>query len=207
MGSSAGLKQDLDSYLSRNSTSNKTGGISLPTASLGKWFRKADQEEEEESFLGTSKVTSCFPTLTRFQRLVGFCACLSMSSICFVLACLYMPVLVFKARKFAMLFTLGSLFFLSSFGFLWGPWTHLKHLFTREKLPFSLCYGTTLLGTLYCSMWLHSTPLTVLLAVFQVIALLWFLVSYIPGGQSGLSFFTRLCTSAVSSSMSSALPI
>ncbi|KAI5712619.1 protein transport protein SFT2-like isoform X1 [Diaphorina citri] len=206
MGSSGGLKQDLDNYLSRSSTSGKSSGISLPTAALGKWFRK-NEDEEAESFLGTSKVSSFFPTLTRFQRLIGFCICLSMSSICFVLAALYLPVLVFKARKFAMLFTLASLFFLSSFGFLWGPWIHLKHLFSREKLPFSLCYGSTLIGTLYCAMWLHSTPLTVLLAVMQVIALLWFLVSYIPGGQTGLSFFTRICTSAVSSSMSSSLPI
>lgn len=206
MGSSGGLKQDLDNYLSRSSTSGKGSGISLPTTSLGKWFRKTE-EEEEESFLGTSKVVSCFPTLTRFQRLIGFCACLSMSSICFVLAAFYMPVLVFKARKFAMLFTLGSVFFLSSFGFLWGPWTHMKHLFTKEKLPFTLCYGSTLIGTLYCAMFLHSTPLTVLLAVFQIIALIWFLVSYIPGGNTGLSFITRLCASTVSSSVSSALPI
>ena len=45
MGSSGGLKQDLDSYLSRNSTS---GGISLPKTSLGKWFRKTEQEDEDK---------------------------------------------------------------------------------------------------------------------------------------------------------------
>lgn len=205
MNSSA-LKQDLDDYLSRNSSGSKGPSISLPIPTLGKWFKRTENEDEE-SFLGTRRKTSCFPTLTRIQRLIGFCACLSFSSVCFVLAALYTPVLLFKARKFALLFTLGSLFFLSSFSFLWGPWNHFKHLFTKEKLPFSLSYVITLTGTLYCSMWLHSTLLTVLLAVLQLIALLWFLVSYIPGGHSGLSFFTRLCTSAVSSSMSSALPI
>lgn len=66
MGSSGGLKQDLDNYLSRSSTSGKSSGISLPTATLGKWFRK-NEDEEVESFLGTSKVSSFFPTLVRLH--------------------------------------------------------------------------------------------------------------------------------------------
>lgn len=35
----------------------------------------------------------------------------------------------------------------------------------------------------------------------QVIALLWFLMSYIPGGHSGMLFFTKLFTSSVSKTL------
>nr|CAD7589777.1 unnamed protein product [Timema genevievae] len=88
------------------------------------------------------------------------------------------------------------------FSFLWGPINHLKHLFSRERLPFTAAYFGSLVATLYFALSVQSTPLTVLFAVAQVMALLWFLISYIPGGQTGLAFFTRLCSSAVTSTVS-----
>nr|CAD7456632.1 unnamed protein product [Timema tahoe] len=93
------------------------------------------------------------------------------------------------------------------FSFLWGPINHLKHLFSRERLPFTAAYFGSLVATLYFALSVQSTPLTVLFAVAQVMALLWFLISYIPGGQTGLAFFTRLCSSAVTSTVSKTLPI
>jgi hypothetical protein len=41
--------------------------------------------------------------------------CLAMGVFCMSLATLYIPVIVFKARKFAVLFSFGSLFFLSRY--------------------------------------------------------------------------------------------
>lgn len=84
---------------------------------------------------------------------------------------------------------------------------HLKHLFSRERLCFTASYLGTLIATIYCALIIVSTPLTVLAAVGQVIALLWFLISYIPGGQTGLKFFSRIFSSAVSSSVSKTLPV
>nr|CAD7442463.1 unnamed protein product [Timema bartmani] len=139
---------------------------------------------------------------TRVQRILGFCCFVFVGILCFTLAALYIPVLLFKARKFALLYTMGSLFTICSFSFLWGPINHLKHLFSRERLPFTAAYFGSLVATLYFALSVQSTPLTVLFAVAQVMALLWFLISYIPGGQTGLAFFTRLCSSAVTSTVS-----
>ncbi len=95
--------------------------------------------------------------------------CLVMGIFCMSLATLYIPVIVFKARKFAVLFSFGSVFFLSryehvyytiiyityyfSFSMLWGPTNHLKHLTNVERLPFSITYVATLVGTIYYSVW------------------------------------------------------
>lgn len=49
---------------------------------------------------------------TRLQRLTGFCVCFFMGILCFCLSAVYIPVLLLKARKFALLYTLGSVFFL-----------------------------------------------------------------------------------------------
>ncbi|CAG5097379.1 Similar to Sft2d3: Vesicle transport protein SFT2C (Mus musculus) [Cotesia congregata] len=65
------------------------------------------------------------------------------------------------------------------------------------KRCFTLSYFLTLAGTLYFALHLQSTPLTVLCAVLQIIALLSFLVSHIPGGTTGLMFFGRMFKSSV----------
>ncbi|CAF1355753.1 unnamed protein product [Didymodactylos carnosus] len=52
------------------------------------------------------------PTLSKKQRILGFMGFLLMGIFCMGLATLYIPVIVFKARKFALLFSFGSLFFL-----------------------------------------------------------------------------------------------
>ena len=37
----------------------------------------------------------------------------------------------------------------NSFSFLWGPWNHLKHLLSRDRLPFTAVYIVTVVLTLY----------------------------------------------------------
>lgn len=136
---------------------------------------------------------------------------------------MYIPVLLFKARKFALLFTLGSLFFVMryamvcslniskiifvfcSFFFLWGPIAYIKHMFSRERICLTLSYGSTLFATLYCALHLQNTPFTVLFAIGQIISLLWTVISNIPGGTTGLSFFSKMFSRSVSGG--SALPI
>jgi hypothetical protein len=118
--------------------------------------------------------------------------------------------IVFKARKFALLFSLGSVFVMGSFSFLWGPMNHFKHMLKKDRLPFTAVYLGTLLLTLYFAMGLQSTILTTIAASCQVIALLWFVISYIPGGQTGLKFFTKICSSVCRRTVSggsSSLPI
>ena len=128
-------------------------------------------------------------------------------TICFGLAVSFLPLLIVNPRKFSLLFTLGSVFTLSSFSFLWGPYSHLVHLVSKERLPFTLVYFTTLIATLYFAMGLQSAILTPIAAVLQVIALLWFVISYIPGGQTGLKWFTKLFTGFCKSAANRNLPV
>jgi hypothetical protein len=46
-----------------------------------------------------------------------------------------------------------SLFSHFSFSMLWGPTNHLKHLINVDRLPFSITYIVTLIGTIYYSVW------------------------------------------------------
>ncbi|CAG0918774.1 unnamed protein product [Notodromas monacha] len=149
----------------------------------------------------SSDSESCFPSLTRVQRFMGFFACLFIGMLFFVLASLYLPVLLLKARKFSVLFTFGSLFIMGSFSFLIGPWNHLTSLVKKETLPFSGAYVGTLIATLYSALSIQSTILTVIFAFAQVMALLWFIMHHIPGGETGMKFMTKLFSTAVVKSL------
>ncbi|ESO89961.1 hypothetical protein LOTGIDRAFT_192494 [Lottia gigantea] len=177
------------------------------------WFRKPPTEEDMMSnesanaWFQQAQNDPLLPSLGKQQRIIGFIVCLLMGTFCFSLAGLYLPMLAFKARKFAALYTLGSIFVISSFSFLWGPVHHVKHLFSGPRLPFTIAYFGTMFATLYFSLWVHKTLFTIIFAFAQIIALVWYFVSYIPGGQTGLKFFTKVFYAAASKTVNATLPV
>ncbi|KAK8735227.1 hypothetical protein OTU49_005569 [Cherax quadricarinatus] len=214
------LNRELKEYLSRGDGKSESKTPLLPTTisdikipKITSWFSRnggtaaTEDEETASASSWSSQSDPCLPTLGRKQRILGFLGCVVMGLICFSLAAMYFPLLVFKARKFALLFTLGSLFSVSSFSFLWGPVNHLKHLFSSDRLMFTSVYFVSLFATLYFALSLQSTLLTSIAAVIQVVALLCFVVSNIPGGQTGLKFFSSICSSMVKTTVSKALPV
>ncbi|CAG9122719.1 hypothetical protein JYU34_004015 [Plutella xylostella] len=198
----ANLKSDLDQYLLQNET-RRSYKISLPFSTPSFFSRSNEETPTSTSSAGTwyDEVQKEYFTLTRTQRFIGFAVCMFFGVLCFILSFLYIPLLLLQARKFALLFTLGSLFFIFSFSFLWGPWAHLKSLFSKDKALSTTLYGSTLLATLYCALHLQSTPLTIVCAVAQVIALMWMMMGSIPGGSSGMRFFGSMFKSSVSSTL------
>ena len=44
-------------------------------------------------------------------------------------------------------------------------------------------------------------------AIAQIFALLWYVLSNVPGGQKGLNFFTRICWKTASKTVGTALPV
>lgn len=160
----------------------------------GNWFVKGEKDP-------------ILPSLSRTQRITGFFLCLVMGIFCFAVAGFVAPFLLLKARKFVLLYTMGSLLTIGSFSLLWGPVNHVKHLCSFERLPFTAAYFGSMFATLYMAIIVKSTVLTAVCAVLQIIALIWYFVSYIPGGSTGMKFFTKLFSSAVSKTVSSTLPV
>lgn len=110
---------------------------------------------------------------------------------------LFLPVIVLVPQKFAICFTLGCGFIIASFFALKGPKNQLAHMSSKERLPFTLGFIGSMVGTLYVSMVLHSYILSVLFSVIQVLALAYYAISYFPGGSTGLKFLSSSLTSSV----------
>ncbi|KAI4340003.1 hypothetical protein MLD38_024884 [Melastoma candidum] len=110
---------------------------------------------------------------------------------------MFLPVMVLMPQKFAICFTLGSCFIIGSFFSLKGPKNQLVHMTSTERLPFTaICLGS-MVGTIYVSLVLHSYIFSVLFSIIQVLALVYYVISYFPGGSTGLKFLTSSMTSTI----------
>ncbi|KAF2463227.1 SFT2-domain-containing protein [Lindgomyces ingoldianus] len=160
------------------------GYVRLPTSeNPGAPLPAPSRREEEEGWFA----------LSRWDRLLVFgglnLAALAMFAVCFAL--MFTGIGMLKPRKFAILWSMGSLLFLASWGVLMGPITYMQHLISGARLPFTAAYFGSIALTLYFSLSLHSTILTFIASIAQLVALLWYLVSYFPMGSTGLRFAAR----------------
>ncbi|KDQ54532.1 hypothetical protein JAAARDRAFT_38208 [Jaapia argillacea MUCL 33604] len=154
---------------------NAIGGGYVP-------LRSNDRSNEEEAYFA----------LSRWERLLGFGACLLGAAVCFFVAFLTMPLMAIRPAKFALAFSLGSLLVMFGFSVLIGPINHIKHLLSKERLPFSAAYLSSLGLTLYFSLSLHSYLGSLICAIVQVIALVSYVLAYFPGGIQTLRFGSQI---------------
>ncbi|KAG8698695.1 protein transport protein sft2 [Ceratobasidium sp. 428] len=141
-------------------------------------LRSDDRSNEEEAYFA----------LSRWERLLGFGACLLGAAACFFVAFLTLPMLVLRPGKFALAFTLGSILVMFGFCVLIGPMNQIKHLMSKERLPFTAAYFGSLALTLYFSVGSPSYFGAIISAIIQVGALLSYIAAYFPGGTQTLRF-------------------
>ncbi|EMD00930.1 hypothetical protein BAUCODRAFT_61945 [Baudoinia panamericana UAMH 10762] len=160
------------------------GFVRLPThegEAPGAPLPARSRREEEEGWFA----------LSRWDRILVFgglnLAAIALFVVCFTL----LPILSLRPRKFAILWSMASALFLSSWAVLMGPIVYARHLISPERLPFTATYFGSIALTLYFALGLRSTILTLLTAIVQLVALVWYLVSYFPMGSQGLRFAAR----------------
>ncbi|KAI9206035.1 ER-to-golgi vesicle protein transport Sft2 [Polychytrium aggregatum] len=180
--SSSAAAQDDTSAFSSLLGSVRTGAQNA-LSSVG----LVNSAEQEESFFG----------LTWTQRCIGFAICMAAAGFSFLLAFVTLGLIAISPGKFATSFTLGSLFSLFGVALLKGPYSHFKHMISSERLPFTVAYVGTMIATLYFAVGVRSYFLTLIFSILQLVALLWYFASYIPGGTSGLRFMGRAAGGAI----------
>jgi len=121
-----------------------------------------------------------------------FCALLFLSAVFFGLAFgVGMPMIAVRPQKFALSFTFGSLTFMGSFGILKGPVEHLQSMFQADRLYFTFLYFGSMFLTLYATFSFGGASgylLVMAASAAQLVALIWYLISFLPGGASGLKY-------------------
>ncbi|XP_066508064.1 vesicle transport protein SFT2C-like [Hoplias malabaricus] len=208
----AELNRQLQEYLAQSKSGAKTISQSSSSTTLnmeedpapvpGSWFGKwsspfsgasaGPTQSSGFSWPWAPEPDPCLPAMSRSQRLVAFGVCALFSALCFGLSALYAPLLLLKARKFALLWSLGSLFALLGAAVLRGP----SKLLRNPSLG-GVVYLCALAGTLYAALGLHSTALTALGALVQIGAVAGQVLALLPGGSAGMRFVGGMAASAI----------
>ncbi|GMG56486.1 unnamed protein product [Ambrosiozyma monospora] len=135
--------------------------------------------------------------LSYFERVSLFIVTLLGSGACFIICITLFPFLSLKPKKFAIIWSLGSILFLISFCFLNGFIKFYHHLVSKERLWFSVGFILSIFVTLLFSVVYHSTLLVIPACVVQLICTVWYTVSYFPYGRQGLQMTSNVARSQV----------
>lgn len=162
----------------------------------------ADQPQQPENNEGlsyfsgwmgeTEEDDAWIPSLTRKQRLLAFFGFAFLSAFCFSVSIMLTPFIVFKARKFALLFSTGSLSAILSLSMLRGPSKFWSFMLSKERWMFTVAYMLSLIFTLYCAMGLRRTVPTIFAASCQLAVLGHNVLGYIPGGMTGVRMLAKM---------------
>ncbi|KAK6205468.1 Got1/Sft2-like family-domain-containing protein [Scheffersomyces amazonensis] len=137
--------------------------------------------------------------LSKWDRMLIFALTFAGSVCCYMICIFLFPVLSLKPRKFAILWSLGSIFFLISFGVLQGFKAYMEHLFSSTRLIFTVTFVTSIILTLVSSLTLRSTLLSIIFAAIQLLSVIWYTVSYFPMGTQTLNLAGTVARSQVES--------
>ncbi|KAI8941456.1 hypothetical protein NX059_002676 [Plenodomus lindquistii] len=108
------------------------------------------RREEEEGWFA----------LSRWDRLLVFGGLLLAAAAMFAtsIGIMFTPLFIVKPRKFAILWSMGSLLFLAAWGVLMGPIQYLQHLISGPRLPFTATYFGSIVLTLIFSLRVSLCP-------------------------------------------------
>lgn len=135
--------------------------------------------------------------MSRTQRYAAFGLCMAAACLLLMIAFFRLPLSVLFPTKFVLPFCFANLFIFVSFGFLHGFGSYGRHLISRERWPFTALFFGSTLATLYVTYGIQFYPVTLVFSVIQMIASASYMVSYVPGGSTGLSFIGSTIRSKV----------
>ena len=165
------------------------------------WFDSLIGGEDESccaSFKLPFKVVCCV-TYTRIltaQRMtiVGVLVLFGILSLLFSFAFIMLPL------KFAKLFTVGNMCILIASLFLRNIVSQIKSLVSDpSKLIAFVIYVISQILVLVCAFKYHSTILTIPCIVIEIVALLWYILAYIPYGHTMITACCKGCVGCIRS--------
>ncbi len=134
---------------------------------------------------GVSEGITRIQSLTQERLLTFFMLAFAAATLLLLAFFVGLPAAPLAPAKFAIPFTMGSLFNLGALAALRGVRGQLSHMAAPERLPLSAVYVGSMLATLWATFVMHSYILCVLASLIQLTALLWYSLSYFPGGMAG----------------------
>ncbi|KAG2446533.1 hypothetical protein HYH02_008520 [Chlamydomonas schloesseri] len=139
------------------------------------------QEQEEKGLVGQ---LSDATTLSWKNRLIGFGCCFGFG---ILLTLVSIPMLwTMQLTKFAVIYSVGSVVSVISTMFLMGPVKQCQRMMEEQRILATIVYIGSIAGTLAIAFTTHNPALCIIMLLIQILALLWYCITWIPGGQAAL---------------------
>lgn len=179
-------KQNVDPE--SNSTSSRFSGVFRSvTNAFG-----SQPEPVPETFLDKA-----FSYIEVEKSYTAFFIVLGFGAFILFLSLMFLPIAVIKPQKFVSLFSLGSLLSILSFIFIYGTKEYFKMLFNSNRAILSSLYFASLFVGIYFSFMDTWMIISHFCAIIQLITLVTFVLSFLPGGNTGISFIWSTLKSLV----------
>ena len=104
------------------------------------------------------------------------------------------PTILLKPSKFVFCVALSTICTIAAIAVMQKPQVFFKSIFRNgltNALPI-LCLLTSLIGTIFIVIFRRSYLLTMFALGFQTLSMLWFLASFVPGGNKGLQVILKM---------------
>ncbi|KXS14268.1 SFT2-like protein [Gonapodya prolifera JEL478] len=108
-------------------------------------------------------------------------------------AFLTLPMILLSPGKFAFSFSFGTILLLMSPAVLRGPRTHLQHMTSPDRLPFTAALMGSWAGVVYFTVASPSYVFALFFGLLQTLTLVWYVLSYFPGGSGAMLGMVRMC--------------
>lgn len=105
------------------------------------------------------------------------------------------PTIAVRPSKFALCLTLSTLLAVASIVVLQKPSIFLENLWKSgyDRIASVVMLCLTSLSSIYITVFIHRYLLILIVASIQVLCIIWFLATFIPGGTQGLTILLRAC--------------
>lgn len=128
------------------------------------------------------------------QNYFKFGIFLTLGIVFFALSLMFLPIFWLSPKKFVSVFSLGSFFSIFSFVFFYGPKEFFSMIFSKERQGYSLIYFCSTFIGIYYSFNPTFYLLSLFCSIIQFIVTVIFVLSFIPGGKSGIAFILSMLT-------------
>jgi cation transport ATPase len=128
------------------------------------------------------------------KNITVFLALLAMGSLLLCFSIFMIPFIITSPSKFSLCFAFGSSLVLISFLFYHGTKNYILKLFDKKRFTITALFICSILVGIIFSIGKHYF-ISLLCSLFQLLSLVLFVLTFIPGGRNGINCIKRQVTS------------
>ena len=154
-----------------------------------------DQQEDIAPKTCKDKVADAIINKVEVQKnKTVFFSLLAIGSFLLCISLLTIPLIITSPSKFSMTLAFGSAFILASFLFFYGTKNYVLKLFDKKRFLLSILFISSIIIAII--FWfINNYFLSLLISIFQVLCVVLFGLTFVPGGQKGITYVKKKISS------------